>query len=89
MFILRTITTNNIQTNTCLNKLYNLIIAETSQEEFEKTVALEEFYQQHKEKIYAFIIYDEGSKVIPLYKRQMNYIMTSDGKTFHNLTYKG
>jgi len=41
-----------------------------------------------KPKVYCFVIYEAGSCIIPLYKGQGNYIMTSDGKTFSNLTYK-
>lgn len=40
------------------------------------------------QKIYCFILHDGGSKVIPLYQDQGNYIMTSDGNTFANVTYR-
>lgn len=87
MFILRKITGSGVQSNICLNKVYNLIREEDTNE-FQRTVQLEEWYESDEEKIYAFIVYDEGSKILPLYKAQKNYIMTSDGKNFDNLTYK-
>ncbi|RZK73566.1 MAG: hypothetical protein EOO85_17060 [Pedobacter sp.] len=88
MFILRKITGSGVQSNICLNKVYNLI-REEDKEEFEKTTSLNDYYQSEKAKIYAFLIYDEGSQIIPLFKAQKNYIMSSDGNTFDNLTYRG
>lgn len=37
---------------------------------------------------YAFLHYNSGADIIPLYKNQYNYIMTESGKTFANITYK-
>ena len=46
---------------------------------------LMEDYNLHEEQIYAFILCKGGDN-IPLYRGMQNYIMTSDGKTFSNLT---
>lgn len=40
------------------------------------------------ENCYAFIIYDKGSEIIPLWKNFHYYIMTGGGQTFENLTFK-
>ncbi len=88
MFILRKVTGSGIQSNTCLNKVYNLI-TEEEKEEFDCTMKLDDYRDEEtKSKIYAFIVYNEGSEIIPLYKAQRNYIMCSDGKTFANISFK-
>lgn len=98
MFILRKITGSGVSVNICLNKSYNLVDEEGSPEEFKR--ALDHWFlypgsekilnQAHEvnEEIYAFLLYNSGSDMMPLYKKQKNYIMTSDGKTFDNLTFK-
>lgn len=44
--------------------------------------------EEVKDKIHCFLVYDNGASIIPLYKKQGAYIMTSDGKTFSNLTFR-
>ncbi len=41
-----------------------------------------------EQEIYMFVVCKSGSEVIPLYKKQKNYIMTSEGTTFEQLHYK-
>jgi hypothetical protein len=40
------------------------------------------------EQIYMFVVCKSGSEVIPLYKKQVNYIMTGEGTTFEKLTFR-
>lgn len=96
MFVLRKITGSGIQSNICLNKVYNLIIyhpnvsshKHSNDEEFIRTLELPEFKDLERDKIYGFIIYEEGSKIEPLYKAQKNYIVMSDGNTFANISWR-
>jgi len=37
---------------------------------------------------YGFLIYKDGNNTMPLYKNQQNYIMTENGNTFSNISYK-
>lgn len=87
MFILRKITGGGIESNLCLGKDY-ILIRQEDNKEFEETMHLESYFQSLREDIHAFISHSEGKDIIPLYKDQQNYIMTSDGKTFSNLTFR-
>lgn len=92
MFVLRKINGSGIQSNICLNKVYNLV-NNYDVEQFQRaysafTHGATPTDDCSEEKIYAFIIYDEGSRIEPLYKAQKNFIMMSDGKTFANISYK-
>lgn len=97
MYTLRTIQ-NNIQTNECLGKSYHLIERHTNYDEFckafeifhsKKHVAdLDNESDEFSKQTYAFIIFNNGSDLIPLYKNRRNYIMNESGKTFSNLTFK-
>jgi len=44
--------------------------------------------KEEKDDVYALITYDDGAKIMPLYKGSTNYIMTGDGETFDNVSYK-
>lgn len=85
MFILRKMVCNQQQeSNTILGNHYNLV-TEINKEDWDHLI---KSWDSFKDEIYAFLVYKNGSEVIPLYKKQGNYIMTSDGKTFSNLTHK-
>lgn len=84
MFILRKLffeDKNATETNWILGDNYTI----TTEHNREWEVMIKQ-WDFAKDEIYSFITYGEGSKIIPLYKNQGNYIMTSDGKTFCNLT---
>lgn len=102
-FILRTLIPfeNNIkwsQSNRILGSDYSLILREEHYESFS------EMYQKTFDSIhvadidtesnnlskntYGFVVYKDGSNVLPLYKKQQNYIMTENGNTFSNISYK-
>lgn len=97
-FILRKVLNDSTTTNIILGEQYQVIDREKNYEEFQK-VFEKNFNQFHvsdldstsdsfSKNCYSILIVNEGSKLIPLYKKQWNYIMTETGKTFENLTYK-
>lgn len=67
--------------NTILGNSYNVV--DSNSENWELTM---KDWETFRDEIYLFLIYNDGKDVMPLYKKQRNYIMTSDGKTFSNLT---
>lgn len=95
MYTLRKITKNNYETNINIGNQYGVVLRETNYEEFKKTFEmffkeqhvadLNEESSEYSKKCYGFIL---GEDTYPLYKNQFNYIMTENGKTFSNLTYK-
>jgi hypothetical protein len=97
MYTLRKIV-NEVQSNTNLGNSYQLVGRELNYDEFSKAFRvffdyhhvadLETESDSHTRNCYAFIIYNEGSSLLPLYKNQYNYVMTEKGTTFSNLTYK-
>jgi len=88
MFILRQIS-EQTESNYLLGKSYNLIEAERHPEEFQRTLKIwGNGAVIPEEAVYAFIIYDDGAELFALQKPQCNYIMTSDGKTFSNITWR-
>lgn len=97
MYTLRTIL-DNIQTNNCLGKNYQVIERYTNYEEFQKTYLqfhkkthvadMDSESNNYSKQTYAFVISNNGSEIHPLYIGNKNYIMTENGKTFSNLTFK-
>ena len=89
MFILRRITSESIEINTCLGLNYVLILKERNESEFEKTAKLMKWDEaEMTSEMYGFISHSNGSEIIPLYKKSNYFIMASDGKTFANITFK-
>lgn len=98
MFTLRKITSDNIETNTYLGAIFQVIRREENYEEFARTYEsifekrhvadLDNSADNYSKDTYAFIITEFGKDVHPLYKKQFNYIVSESGKTFNNLTYK-
>jgi hypothetical protein len=86
MFILRRITPNNIEINTCLGDYYVLISKERNEDEFKKTIKL--WSKDGTDDIYALITYNDGEDIMPLYKKSYYYVMASDGRTFSNISLK-
>ncbi len=96
MFTLRRMTVTGVEMNRAVGDEYTLLDRERNYNEFA------DFFKHHFKKehvadmddkadcdtkeCYAFVI--NGSFVQPLYKVQKAYIMTSDGKTFSNLSFK-
>lgn len=97
MYTLRTITSSGLQSNRLIGKAYAIIYRDESYDEF-KDVFKKTFNKPHvadldetsdddTKQCYAIII-EDGSIFRPLYKKQKNYIMTSEGKTFDNVSYR-
>jgi hypothetical protein len=86
MFILRRITSENIEINTCIGNYYVFVSRERNTDEFKRTIKL--WSEDDTEDIYALITYDDGESIMPLYKKSYYYIMASDGRTFSNISFK-
>jgi len=87
MFVLRRITSENLESNTNLGESYVLIDHEKNKEEYEKTVKAMK-WDKDDYSCYGFISYNEGNKLIPLYKKSTYFIMASNGQTFANISFK-
>jgi len=97
MYTLRTVK-DNIQTNECLGKDYQVIERDSNYSEFQKAyfnyhnkqhvADLDTESDNFSQQTYSFIIHNRGSEIIPLYKGRKNYIVSENGKTFSNLTFK-
>lgn len=98
MFTLRVFNAEGIESNQILGSTYTVLNRETNYEQFadafEKAFGRPhvadgcETSNEFTKSCYAIVIGIEGSYMRPLYKKQQNYIMTSDGKTYDNVTYK-
>jgi len=97
MYTLRVIK-DNVQTNFNLGQSYSLVERHTTYEKFcniyksffnkEHVADLDTKSCADSKETYAFIVCRNGIEIIPLYKYQSNYIMSENGKTFSNLTFK-
>lgn len=93
MFILRRITGQGFQINQIVGDDYGLISRGENYEEFKKCFLtyfdkphLDDKNDDDTKNVYAFISFN--CKLQPLYNRQRNYMMTSNGQTFANLNSK-
>lgn len=84
MFILRRISSNNLQANTCLGLEYVLVLKEENNEEFKERTKL--WDEDDLKDVYGIIAFEDGSLIMPLYLKSAYYVMTSDGKTFANVS---
>ena len=82
MFILRRITSNDAERNTVLGDHYNLIKSERNKEDYKLSI---ERTQCNENDIYGFISHEEGTKLIPLYKKSTYFIVMSNGQTFTHI----
>jgi len=88
MFILRRVTSEGNEVNTVLGSTYNKFDKEMNSDEFNKTFDI--YYPDGYpdwEEIYAFLVHEKGSQLIPLFRKSNYYVMMSDGKTFDNVSY--
>ena len=89
MYTLRRITSESIEINSCLGLNYTLILKERNEVEFQMTAKLMKWDgAEMTSEIYGFISFNNGSEIVPLYKKSNYFVMMSDGKTFSNITYK-
>lgn len=82
MFALRKITNDGLEMNFNLGDSYTLVTKDRSPKEFEDKMKDHPNYDE----AYAFIYWKDG--VLPLYRGQQNYIVSENGATYSNLTYK-
>lgn len=89
MYTLRKIIKNQEECNFNLGDYYSLVEKSKNPERFE--IDFEMFFNNQppytEDICYAFITSEKG-KMEPLWESQKNYIMTSEGKTFSNLSLK-
>lgn len=86
MFILRRLDCGFCEVNTMLDEYYILVSKEKNNSEFNETTKL--WTEDDLKNIYAVIVYNDGASIMPLYNNSNYYIMTSDGKTFANISNK-
>ena len=96
MYTLRTITETS-EVNNWLGMHYEIIrreehydrFCEIFESRFGKTHKADDDSLSDEETVrcYAFVI-TENEEQLPIFKNQRNYIVTQNGKTFSNLTYK-
>lgn len=84
MFILRRISSKDLQANTCLGLEYVLVLKEENNEEFKERTKL--WDEDDLKDVYGIIAFEDGSLIMPLYLKSSYYVMTSDGKTFANIS---
>lgn len=85
MFILRRINTEGLECNMCLGEDYIVTRKAENKERFE---SLAKAWSCGTDEIYAFITSDNATKMQPLYKKSRYYIMTENGKTFSNISFR-
>lgn len=85
MFILRTVRKqgkDTLENNLVLGGHYNIIRKGLADEEFKRTT-LECFKNEiDADKVFAYLIYDNGVGALPMYLSYEYYIMTDKGQTF-------
>jgi len=86
MFILRRITKNGLEVNTCLDVYYTLILKEKNSDDFHDRTAL--WDKADLLDVYGVVCVDDSDLIMPLYNDSKYYIMTSEGKTFSNISEK-
>lgn len=96
MYTLRRITEDNTQINLSIGESYCYDDREQNYEEFKNhfhnyfqknhVADLDNTADNDTKLVYGFISFQ--GNLMPLYKNQMNYIMTESGKTFSNLSYR-
>lgn len=94
MFILRRFSkgTNNVEINQMLGESYTMTYRYNSYEKFRELFKLyfdkdhfadlDDTSDDDMKNVFAFISYNDGSKLQPLYRSQLIFIVCSDGKTF-------
>ncbi len=97
MFILRIITKEGLQTNTAMGDSYELIDRFGNYEQFREMYE-DIFERKHyadgdlksdgiAKKCHGFVVYDDCSVSVPLYKENKYYVMTESGQTFSNISH--
>jgi len=94
MYTLKEIGSDSVITHDYLGYGFSVVNKETSTEYFDKSYRawsqVDEMDANLKmnDAIFAFVISEGGREIFPLYKNRFYYIVTENGKTFNNLTFK-
>ena len=88
MFILRRITGEGHEVNQVLGKEYHYVDGIRNETEFEKALNVYGGTKEENPSIYAFLTLENGKEMLPLHRPSTYYIMTENGATFANLTFK-
>lgn len=99
MYTLRTFNEECIESNLFLGRSYQFINREARNQEAFRKAYKKAFKEDHVSDIddnateaskncWGFL-YDENGNLIYLSKKETYYVVSSDGKTFSNLTYRG
>lgn len=83
MFVLRRLTSQNVERNTILGDSYVLIDGERNPEDYAKSINK---MKCNPDDVFGFISHNEGQSLIPLYRKSKYFVMSSNGQTFANLT---
>jgi hypothetical protein len=86
MFILRRIADEKLEINTALGIEYVLVLREENKDEFDFRVEL--WDDAKLDNVYGLVCFEDSESIIPLYRDSSYYVMTSDGKTFSNISEK-
>lgn len=95
MLVLRRISSEGIEMNHVVGDTYTYIHRDTNSEEFRKTfkavfdrdpISFNGLADNDTKNCYAFVCHHGHTQ--PLYKNQKNFMMTENGNTFANLSYK-
>lgn len=87
MFILRRITSEGNEVNMVVGESYNVTHSQFNEAEFIKLKDILKIDNSEAE-IFCFITYKGGIEYEPLYKKSSYYMMTENGNTFANLSFK-
>ena len=85
MFTLRRITSEGLESNQIIGDSYNLINQERNQKQYQETLEMHFQIKEDKD-IYGFIVCKNGTKIMPLYRKNTYFVMISNGETFANVT---
>lgn len=85
MLILRRITGEKAEINTVIGNGYILVNSLSNKDDYEKLL---KEWKALADDIYGFVIYNNGVSIMPLYKKSYYFMMTENGATFANLTFK-
>jgi hypothetical protein len=86
MFILRRIDPDKVETNTYLDVYYTLVLKEKHKAVFDEATKL--WSEDDLKSVYGLVCVEDIDLVMPLYSGSSYYIMTSEGKTFSNISPK-
>lgn len=86
MFILRRITEEKVEQNIYLDLEYTLLLKDKNKKEFEDWT--KQWTEEDLIDVYGIVCFEDSNSAVPLYLKNTYYIMTGEGKTFSNITYK-